>query len=42
LATFSTAEAWVKPTATMIVAPRLASWASACSRWAALLISNSR
>ena len=41
-ATFSTAEACVKPTATMMLAPRFASCAIACSRWAALVISNSR
>ena len=38
----SAAEAWVKPTATMTVAPRRASWVMICSRWAALVISNSR
>ena len=42
LATFSTAEACVKPTATMIVAPRRANWVMICSRCAALVISNSR
>jgi len=41
LATVSTADAWVKPTPTMIVAPRRANWRMICSRCEAFWISNS-
>ena len=41
-ATFSTAEAWLKPMAAMMLAPWRASWRMICSRWAWLVISNSR
>ena len=42
LATFSSAEAWVKPMPMIGLAPFCAMRRKACSRWVSLAISNSR